>query len=130
MNNRARPIEVTVFSILLVLAGSGMLFLGSDAKGYLVPGACLLLQAVLLWKGASFKLFSGLLKLNQLTAIVLILVLWLGDTLHLPKLDVACVMLLANLATGGPLMGILAIPLLGLLHFSKALPGWFAPRTA
>jgi hypothetical protein len=44
--------------------------------------------------------------------------------------NIAGVALLGNLATGGPLMGVLALPLLLKLHFGKTLKGWFAAHRA
>ncbi len=92
-------------------------------------------RSVCCWKhsclrGLARKLFERLLLLNQLTAVVLILDLWLGDALHLPKLDISGVMLIGNMATGGPLLGILAIPLLASFHFRNTLPDWFQPPRA
>lgn len=130
MEARTRPLQATVYSGLLVVSAICMLLLGMNASAYYIPALCLFLLAFLLWNGRGFKLFERLLTLNQLTAIVLILVLWLGDRLHLPKLDIAGVMLIANLVSGGPLAGILALPILGTLHFGKTLKGWFHPAHA
>ena len=125
MTTRTRPIQATIFCALFLLSAAIMVALGVDAHAYYIPAISLLLQAALVWKGASLRWFKRLLELNQLTAIVLILDLWLGDLLHLPKLTISAAMLAANLLLGGPLMGILAIGALGAMHFSKTLPGWF-----
>ena len=125
MPTRTRPMQATIFCALFLLAAIIMLALGVDAHAYYLPAASLLLEAALLWKGASLRWFKRVLELNQLTAIVLILDLWLGDLLHLPKLTISASMLAANLLLVGPLMGILAIGALGSMHFSKTLPGWF-----
>lgn len=132
MNNRIRPLQATIFSGALAVSGLFMIWLGTMASAYFVPGACLLLAAILLWRGAAFGFFEKLLTFNQVTAVLLLLVLLTGvaEALHLPKLNISGVLLLANLVSGGPLMGILAIPLLISLHFGKTLPGWFHPRAA
>lgn len=127
MKQRLRPTQATVYAGLFALAGAIMLWLGSDAYAYWVTVPPLLLAAVLLWRGTRRRWLSLLLNLNQLTAIVLILDLWLGDWLHLPKLTISAAMLAANLVLGGPLMGVLAIGVLCTLHFGQSLRGWFQP---
>ncbi|MBV8665770.1 MAG: hypothetical protein JO269_04725 [Burkholderiaceae bacterium] len=127
MNDRIRPVSATVCAVLLAVSAIVMIYMGTYASAYYAPAVCLLWEAVLLWRGAARKLFERVLQLNQLTGIILILTLWLGDTLHLPKLDIAGVMLIGNMASGGPLMAVLAIPLLASFHFSKTLPDWFQP---
>ena len=125
MTTRIRPMQATIFSALFLLSAIIMLVLGVDAHAYYIPAIALLAEAALLWKGASLRWFKRLLELNQLTAIILILDLWLGDMLHLPKLTISASMLAANLLLGGPLMGILAIAALASMHFSQTLSGWF-----
>ncbi len=127
MNARKPPLQATIYSVLLAGSGLFMGWLGTMASAYYVPGACLLLLAFLLWKRRAPKLFERLLMVNQVTAILLLVVLLTGvaGALHLPKLDISGGLLLANLATGGPLAGILAIPLLASLHFGKTLRDWF-----
>jgi hypothetical protein len=127
MNTRKPPLQARIYSVLLAGSGLFMGWLGTMASAYYVPGACLLLLAFLLWKHRAPKLFERLLVVNQATAILLLVVLLTGvaDALHLPKLDISGVLLLANLATGGPLAGILAIPLLASLHFGETLRDWF-----
>jgi hypothetical protein len=124
----ARPPQATIFSSLFVISALLMIWLGVDAHAYFLPAVALLLAATLLWRGRAQAWFKRLLVWNQLTAIVLVLDLWLGDLLHLPKLDISAAMLLANLALGGPLMGLLSIAALGAMHFSKSLLGWFQSR--
>ncbi|HJU99736.1 MAG TPA: hypothetical protein VJ752_04225 [Burkholderiaceae bacterium] len=124
MTTRTRPMQATIFSALFLLSAIIMLALGVDAHAYYIPAIALLVEAALLWQGAGLRWFKRLLELNQLTAIILILDLWLGDMLHLPKLTISASMLAANLLLGGPLMGILAIGALASMHFSKTLPGW------
>lgn len=126
MKNKTRPFQAKLFALLLLLSGAVMALLGTSAGAYYVCAACLLLQAVLVWQGAGFKVFKGILVLNLIAGSVMILALWLGDALHLPKLDISGAMLLGNLLFGGPLMSILAAPILGALRMSKALPLWFA----
>ena len=120
-----RPIVVTVFAGLLLIAGAATAYPGFYAPGYLVPAACLLLQAFLLWRGRGKAAFASILALNQISGLILILVLAFGDGLGARKLDISAVALLLNLASGGPLMGVLSLPLLGLLQFSSRLRDWF-----
>lgn len=131
MNNRVRPLQTSLYSGLLLSSGLVMCALGFSTGAFLfVPAAALFLQAFLLWRGMARRFFAGLLNLNQLTSGVLLLLAWTGltDSLSLPFLDVAAVLLVASLITGGPLMAILAIPVLINLHFGKTLPDWFALR--
>lgn len=122
---RPRPLVVTLFAALLLLAAAVMAYLGLYAPGYLAPAACLLLQAALLQLGRGRAVFVGIMVLNQISGLLLILVLAFGDGLGARKLDVSAVALLLNLATGGPLMGVLSLPLLGLAQFGTSLRGWF-----
>ncbi|MBV8667177.1 MAG: hypothetical protein JO269_11910 [Burkholderiaceae bacterium] len=128
MNERIRPTQAAIYAALLTISAVVMIYMGTYASAYYAPSVCLLLEAVLLWCGIARKLFERVLQLNQLTGIVLILTLWLGDALHLPKLDIAGVMLIGNMVSGGPLMAALAIPLLASFHFGKTLPDWFQSR--
>lgn len=130
MTPTARPLQVTLYAALLMVSGIFTAFMGLGASGYFVPAACLLLQAVLLWRGRAFKFFEWIMLGNQFTGLTLILLLWLGDGLGDLKLDIAGVMLLLNLLCGGPLMSVLAIAILGSLRFSTPLPEWFRSRAA
>ncbi len=65
-----------------------------------------------------------------MSGLALILVLWLGGGLGDIKLDIAGVMLLANLLCGGPLMSVLAVAMLPGLHRGRRLFSWFHPQTA
>lgn len=121
-----RPMNVTLFAGLLVLAALVMIWLGTMAAGYFVPAIALLVEAALLWRGVGRKLFEAILAINQVTGLLMILDLWLGGGLGDLKLDISGVMLLANLAFGGPLLSLLALPLLALLRFGQATPAWFA----
>lgn len=128
MKSAIRPTQAALFAALLLACSLFMAFLGMSASGYLVPAVCLFLQAVLLWRGRAFKLFEWVMLLNQISGLVLILMLWLGDGLGDLKLDIAGTMLLLNLLTGGPLMSLLSIAILGSLRLSKPLPEWFQAR--
>jgi len=114
-----------LFATLLLLAAAVMAYLGLYAPGYQVPAACLLLQAALLRLGRGKPVFVGIMALNQISGFLLIFVLAFGDQLGARKLDVSAVALLLNLATGGPLMGVLSFPLLVLLRFGSSLRSWF-----
>ena len=64
-------------------------------------------------------------RVCQYHGLFLILILAFGDGLGARKLDMSAVALLLNLATGGPLMGVLSLPLLGSLQFGSRLRDWF-----
>ena len=130
MNDGLRPTQVKVHAALLLISGIIMALLGWSASAYYVPALCLLLQAVLLWRGKGFRLFKWIIVVNQVSGLVLILVLWLGDGLGETKLDIAGVMLLANLLCGGPLLSILAVAIMPALLKGKRLFAWFHPQTA
>ena len=125
---RKRPPQAVLFSGLLTAAGLFMLYLGTMAWGFYVAAAPLFLAGLLLWTGRLPVLLKALLTLNQISAIVLILDLWLGDALHLPKLDISGAMLIANVALGGPAMGLLSAPILALLTFGTSLRTWLSPQ--
>jgi hypothetical protein len=126
----SRPTAVKAYSFLMLLGTVFMALLGWSASAYYVPALCLLLQAALLWSGRSYGLFRWILILNQSSALVLILVLWLGDGLGDRKLDVSGAMLLVNLLCGGPLMAVLGALILPTLRRGKGLFHWFNPRWA
>ena len=126
----ARPMQVKVLVALLLISAIVMAAIGWSASAYYVPALCLALQALLLWRGRGFALFKSIIVINQIAGLVLILVLWLGERLGDTKLDIAGVMLLANLLCGGPLLSILAVGILPALHEGKRLFGWFHPRIA
>ncbi len=130
MNAAQRPAQVKIFVPLMLVSAVIMTLIGWSANGYYIPAICLLLQAFLLWRGMAFGLFRWILILNQISGLVLVLVLWLGDGLGYAKLNIAGVSLLANLLFGGPLMAILAIGLLPALHKGKRLFQWFNPQSA
>ena len=130
--NRAgsRPTAVKAYTLVMLLSAVFMALLGWSASAYYVPALCLLLQALLLWVGRSYGLFKWILLVNQVSGLVLILVLWLGDGLGERKLDVSGAMLLVNLLCGGPLMAILGVLILPALRRGKGLFHWFNPRWA
>lgn len=130
VNGQLRPMQVKIHAALLLISAVVMALLGWSASAYYVPAVCLLLQAALLWAGRGFACFKWIVVFNQISGLVLILVLWLGDGLGDTRLDIAGVMLLANLLFGGPLMSILAIAILPSLHKGKRLFNWFHPQAA
>jgi len=125
-----RPRSVRIFTALLMISALVMAFVGWAANAYWVPAACLLLQAVLLWSGRARGLFRSVLIVNQLSGLVLILVLWLGAGLGDTKLDIAGVALIVNLLCGGPLLSILAIGLIPALHQGRRVHAWFDRRNS
>ena len=130
MKKQIRPMQASLFSMLFLLAGIVMIWLGIDAHAYYVPAVSLALAGALLWRGRGARWFKYLLAFNQLSGIVLILDLWLGDMLHLPKLTISAAMLAANLLLGGPLMSVLAMIVFASMRFSPALPAWFLSKEA
>lgn len=125
-----RPASVTVYAVLLVLSAIFMAMLGWSASAYYFPAACLLLQALLLWSGRGYGLFKWIVLVNQLSGLVLILVLWLGDGLGSTKLDISGVALLVNLLCGGPLMAIWGATMLPGLRRGRRLFQWFNAQPA
>ncbi|MES2126339.1 MAG: hypothetical protein V4463_03635 [Pseudomonadota bacterium] len=117
MKTLSRAPLATVLGCLFLLAAALMVWLGVDAHAYFLPAVALLVAAALQWRGGGQRWLRRLLLWNQFTGLVLVLDLWLGDALHLPKLDISAAMLLANLVLGGPLMSVLALPALAFLHF-------------
>jgi hypothetical protein len=126
----ARPAAVRAYAVLLVLSAIFMAALGWSASAYYVPALCLLLQALLLWFGRGYRLFKWILLVNQVSGLLLILVLWLGDGLGTTKLDIAGVMLLLHLLCGGPLMAIWGGAILPALRRGKRLFQWFNAQPA
>lgn len=124
MTTLSRPRQAKVFAVLFALSAAFMAWLALDAYAYFLCALPLLACALLLWLGRGLRWFKALLTLNQITAIILILDLWLGDMLHLPKLTISALMLGANLLLGGPLMGVLALFALAAMHISTVLPDW------
>jgi hypothetical protein len=127
---RSRPAAVRAYAVLLVLSAIFMAALGWSASAYYVPALCLLLQALLLWFGRGYRLFKWILLVNQVSGLLLILVLWLGDGLGTTKLDIAGVMLLLHLLCGGPLMAIWGGAILPALRRGKRLFQWFNAQPA
>jgi hypothetical protein len=123
-----RPAQVKWLSLLLLASAVFMALLGWSASAYYVPATCLALLAALLWSGRAGGFVKWVLILNQLGAVVLILVLWLGSGLGNAKLDVAGVALLLNLLCGGPLASLLGGVMLPGLRRGRRLRQWFTPR--
>jgi len=113
---KSRPVVVTVFCVLLGIAGLLTGYFGLSAAGYLVPAAALFLLAALLWFGRAQRVVAGVLTVNLASGLLLVLVLAFGAGLGERKLDVSGVALLVNLLTGGPLLGLIAGPLLVLMR--------------
>ncbi len=126
----SRPTSVTIYAALLVLSAVFMALLGWSASAYYFPAACLLLQALLLWSGRGYGLFKWIVLVNQLSGLVLILVLWLGDGLGSTKLDISGVALLVNLLCGGPLMAVWGAAMLPGLRRGQRLFRWFNAQPA
>lgn len=126
----SRPAAVTAYTVLLVLSAIFMAALGWSASAYYVPALCLLLQALLLWFGRGYGLFKWILLVNQVSGLLLILVLWLGDGLGTTKLNISGVLLLLNLLCGGPLMAIWGGGILPALRRGKRLFQWFIAQPA
>ena len=131
MSGNARPFRVTLFSALLFLSAVFMAFLGTMASAYYLPAVCLLITAWCLIGARKPALFKAILVLNQVTAIVLIvsiayrkIVLPVEDI----TLSITALALVGNLALGGPLLGLLSIPLLLQLSFGQTLSTWFNTR--
>jgi len=97
-----------------LLTGGGLItgYFGLAAYGYLVPALTMLIAAALLWLGRGRALVRWTTLINLVAGLLLVLVLAFGDFLGDRKLDVSGVSLLVNLLTGGPLMGLLALPVL------------------
>ena len=130
LKKKIRPRQAILFCGLLTVFGLFMIYLGTMAWGFYVAAAPLFLAGLLLWTGRLGAVLETLLALNLATALVLVLDLWLGDALHLPKLDISGAMLIANVVLGGPAMGLLAVPLLALLAFRTPLRAWLLAAIA
>ena len=130
MNHRFRPKSVSVLTALLLTSAAIMAVIGWAAHAYYVSALCLALQAVLLRTGRGLALFRSILIVNQVSGLVLVLVLWLGDALGNAKLDVTGVMLIVNVLTGGPLMSILGMAIMPVLRQGKRASAWFRPGEA
>jgi len=121
-----RPWIASAFAALLALSGLATGYVGLSANGFLVPAAVMLLLGGLVWFGAGLRTVAAIVALNLACGSLLDLVLALGESLGTHKLDVAGVLLLANIATGGPLVSLLAVPLLAALWFSSSFRTWLA----
>lgn len=128
MERPPRPLGITLFTMLLLLAALATGYIGLSIKGFLVPAISLLVAATMLWLGRGRKAFVGLLIVNLVSGVGTDLIVALGDGLGHRKLDLSGVALLINTATGGPLMGVLSLPLLAALWWSPKLRGWFSGK--
>ena len=130
---KPHPLEILIFCGLFSAAALFMLFLGTMAWAYSVPAVALAAAAILIWTGWQPKLLLALLGLNQLTAIVVILVLFYRRTMQpveIVTLDLSSLALIANMLLGGPALGLLSIPLLARRLRDKRLPNWLTSRLA
>jgi|CXWL01.1.fsa_nt_gi hypothetical protein len=109
---KSRPVAVTAFTVLAIIAGLLTGYFGLSAAGYLVPAATLLLVAALAWFGRWHRVVAGVLIANLVSGLLLVLMLAFGSGLGDTKLDISGVALLVNLLTGGPLLGLISGPLL------------------
>jgi hypothetical protein len=125
MDASAQPRMARLFTALFVLAALATGYVGLSALGFLVAAACLLLEGVLLWFGRGRSTFTGIMILNLVSGLLMVLVIGLGDGLGRHKLDISGVAMLVNVATGGPLMGLIAPALIAVLLFGTSLPTWF-----
>jgi hypothetical protein len=125
-----RPRLATLFALLLLVAALLTGYVGTLAHGYLVPAACLLLMAVLVWLGRWRVVVIAIAALALFSEVAMELVIDFGDGLGRHKLDVSAVALLLNIATGGPLMTLLSIPMLASVWWSPRLREWLGGRGA
>lgn len=130
MSNSPRPPLVSIFSVALLAAALATGYVGLTVKGFLVPALALVLAGAMLWFGFGWRAFFWLLVINLVSGIATDLVLAIGDGLGHRKLDISGVALLINLASGGPLMGFLAAPLLALSWWKPSLRAWFERHSA
>lgn len=128
MASRTRPLSAKIFAGLLLVAALGTAYVGTMAAGFLVPAASLMLAAALIWLGRGYRVLAVLLALNIASEVLLDVVTSYGHGLGVHRLDVAGAALLANLATGGPVMLAIAVALLVTRHFNPALRTWLTAR--
>jgi hypothetical protein len=129
MNSHQRPTQVSVFSALLLTSAVFAVYLGTMASAYYVMSAGLFFTAYSLWNAWNPKAFKVLVIINQLSGLVLILAIsWrrLAQPDEDLTLSISGVALIVNVFFGGPFLGILGVPLLGLLNFGTILPSWMA----
>lgn len=126
ITNRIRPFSAALLAILALIGGLLTGYVGLSANGYLVPAATMLLVAALLWLGRLGRAVRVIALINLASGVALIAVLAFGDFLGDRKLDISGVSLLLNLLAGGPLLGLLAAPLLLALRQDRRLSAWFA----
>ena len=128
MIGNARPTQATIFSILALLVAIFALYLGTMAYSFAVMAVSILLSAFWLWTGRSLKPFKAVLVLNQVTGIALIALIAYRKIV-LPyedfTLTLSGIALVGNVLVGGPLLALIAIPLLPKLSNGKPLGDWF-----
>lgn len=124
MDKARRPFSAKLIALLLALGGLATGYVGLSAYGYLVPAAVLLLLATLLWQGRGRRFVIATATLNLFSQLLLDGVLLLGGGLGPLKLDIAGSALLLNIASGGPALFALSIPLLLTLFLSSRLRQW------
>lgn len=127
-NDDIRPLTVEVFTALLGFCAILTCYAGLSAAGFLVPAACLLLEAALVWAGRAKRMLIGIVLANLVAGAGQDLVVALGDDLGRAKLDIAGVLLLIHLLCGGPLAALLGMPLLAAFRWSKTFSSWFGRR--
>lgn len=123
-------LHVRIFAALLLASALVMAWVGSAAAGYYVPALTLFVLAALVWFERLARVVQAVAVINVISGLALILDLWLGEGLGDLKLDISAVMLLANLACGGPLLSLFAVPLVTWLRTGKAAPAWLAAHFA
>ena len=128
MIGNARPTQATIFSILALLVAIFALYLGTMAYSFAVMAVSILLSAFWLWSGRGLKPFKTVLVLNQVTGIALIALIAYRKIV-LPyedfTLTLSGIALVGNVLVGGPLLALIAIPLLPKLSNGKPLGDWF-----
>lgn len=130
MQPRARPRIASILAALLMLAALATAYIGMSALGYLVPAAGLALEAVLVWLGRGRRIILAIAAVALVSELVMDLVIDFGNGLGSHKLDVSAVALLVNIASGGPFMTFLSIPLLASYWWSAPLRDWIGGREA
>lgn len=120
-----RPLAASVFAALLGLGGLAMGYVGLSVHGFLLPALALLTAGALMWFGRSPRVLVTLVVLNLFGELLSDLVMEFGHGLGAHRLDVSGVGFLLNLATGGPPMTGLAVPMLLMLWLSPRLRAWF-----
>jgi hypothetical protein len=130
MDFSARPLLVKLLTAALIVSALLTGWVGLSAFGYLVPAFTLAVLAVLLWLARFGTVLKWVTIANVASGLLLVLVLAFGEFLGQRKLDVSGVALLTNLASGGPLLSLLAGPIVAAFRPGRTLTTWFAPGRA